>query len=180
MKQPHITLLLAFAVGVVVTIGITTGVNCLRRRSTANVHFGEVDFRQARLGDAIEYLANHKANASRGTEFLITPALADDLTTPAVSLSLSNATLSALLENLAHRGLCSYRIDESRIILSEHPSGVLTRATEEWRLRPDPFLTFALEQATNICRECGDMINEESANTNLHRILNRADAAQER
>jgi hypothetical protein len=178
MKQPHIALLLAFAVGVVTTMGITRAVSAIRTRSTASMNLGEVDFREAWLGDAIEYLADHEANASHGAEFVITPALADDLRTPALSLSLSDATLSSVLDRLAELGLCSYRIDESCVILNEHPSGVLARATEKWAHRPDPLLTFAVEQATNICRKCGDVINEESANMNLHRILNRADAAQ--
>ena len=180
MKRYHIALLLAFAAGVVAAMAVTRAASTLRTRCTASMHLGEVDFREAWLGDAIEYFVDHEANASHRAEFVITPALADDLRTPALSLSLSNANLSSVLDHLAELGLCSYRIDESCVILSEHPSGVLARATEERERRPDPFLTFALEQATNICRECGGFINEESANTDLHRILNRADAAQER
>jgi hypothetical protein len=173
MKRTHIALLFTFVAGVVATMAITKVVSALRTRSTACIHIGEVDFRQAGLGDTIKYLANHKANASPRFEFLITPALAHDLNTPAVSLSLSNATLSTVFEDLANKGLCSYRVDESHVILSEHPSGVLARATEYWRHQPDPLLTLALEQleqATNICRECSGRIKEESANTNLEPI----------
>ena len=168
MKLNHIAVLLAFAVGVLTTIGITNIVSTLRTRSTASMPLGDVDFREAWLGDAIKFFVDHKANASLGVEFMITPSLANDLRTPAVSLSLSNATLSTVLDQLEELGLCSYRIDNSYVNLSEHPSGVLARATAKWD-RPDPLLNLALEQATNICNKCGNVISEESANINLHR-----------